>query len=130
MATELQGFDVSLKVNADFSAKQFFIVKMSTTARTVALGAAATDKLIGIMQDAPTASGKIGTVRVSGLSKISAGGTFAAGDALTSDAAGEAVKADPAAGVNNGQVGIALEAAVDGDIVTCLLQPGNIQTSD
>ena len=126
MATELPGLDLSMTVGSDLSAKQFYLVKLSA-ARTVALASAAADAVIGVLQDKPAASGRAALVRVHGLSKVVAGGTIAAGDRLTSDTAGKAIVQAASAGVNNGIVGIAVEAAVASDIFTAFINPHSYQ---
>lgn len=75
---------------------------------------ASTDNIIGVSDSVGSMENEISDVFVSGeLAEIEAGGTFAAGDALTSDTLGKAVKAS--AGDNIGA--IAETDAVAGDIV-------------
>lgn len=108
------------------------IVKFGADDAHVIQGAAATDALIGVV-DIPGAPGatsaaeeRVDVVR-GGEVDVEAGGTITAGALLTSDATGRAVAAAPAAGVNNRIIGIAMAAAVVGDIFPVLLQPGSMQ---
>lgn len=123
MGTELQALDISLKAAADLSALQFRIMKISA-ARTINKATAATDEMIGILQDKPAAAGRVGTVRVGGLSKLESGGTISAGAPVTSDANGKGVASAPSS-ANESIIGWAIEAAVSGDIFTVLLGPGH-----
>lgn len=127
MSTELQGMDVTFKAAADLSALQFRIMKLSAANKVNKATAAADKPLVGVLQDKPDAADKAATVRTSGISKLVAGGTIAAGDLLTSDANGDAVAAAPAVGVNNGIVGYAIDAAVDNDIFRAMIAPSVLQ---
>lgn len=71
---------------ADLSAKQFYAVKMTSTGIDVATAA---KTIVGVLQDKP-ASGKTGTIAVSGVTKaaISASQTISVGDLLEVDTGG------------------------------------------
>lgn len=118
-------FDDTKVASADLSTKQYYAVKLHTTEGQMALGAAVTDEVLGILQDKPK-SGEAGRVRVHGISKaISKGdGTaIAIGDHLNTDASGKLVKAHTADRPN---CAIALEAStVDGKVISVLLTPGS-----
>lgn len=89
------------------------IVKLASG--EIVVGAAATDDLIGVTLDAVSA-GNVGSVKLrsgAGTVKVIAGGTVAIGDRVTSDAAGAAVATTTA---GDEVVGVALEAAVSGDV--------------
>jgi len=95
---------------------KYRIVKFSADG-TVIQGVLATDALIGVVDipnNAPTGA-RVDVVR-DDITLVELGGTVVAGDLLTSDAVGRAVKAVPAAGANNRIVGIAETAGVLGDI--------------
>lgn len=104
------------------------IVKPGPGAGQVQPAAAATDKLLGVL-DIPgaVASGQRADVMLGGLADVEYGGTVAEGDPLTADALGRAVVAAPAAGSNVRIVGIATVAGVAGDIGSALLSPGLMQ---
>jgi hypothetical protein len=115
MAQYQEGNHVNFKAVSDLTAKQFYIVKASSTENEIALAAAATDKLIGVLTNKPL-SGETADVyarNAAGTGKVIAGGTVAINDYITSDANGKAV----ATTTSGDQIlGIALEAAVSGDI--------------
>ena len=103
------------------------IVKLGAADGQVLHGAAVGDALIGVAAELDAATGERVDVHLAGLVEIEAGGTIARGDPLTTGAAGVAVKAAPAAGVNNSVIGRTMVAGVTGDIITALLAPGQIQ---
>lgn len=107
----------------------FRIVKFDGTTKTAVLKAsAATDAPIGVAEGIDiAASGRVDVV-LSGLTKVVAGAAFNPGAYLASDASGRAVAAAPAAGTNNGIVGVAIEeATAAGDIVEILVAPQSRQ---
>jgi hypothetical protein len=102
------------------------ILKLGAADRGVTPAAAATDKLFGVAcHDAASAA----TVRVAlmGEAVLKAGGTIARGDLLTSNASGLAIAAAPATGINNRIVGVAIDAAVSGDLFSALLSQSEKQ---
>lgn len=129
------GQDFTLLANSDLSALQFTFVRLASTGYLVGCGAGL--RAVGVIQDANvgTASQPIGCeVRTAGTSKIKAGGTFVAGDLLTSDSAGLAVKYTGATvftgtpyTVSGSQVlGIALNAGASGQLTAMLFQPSGL----
>jgi len=106
------------------------IVKHGTADGQVLQGAAATDSLMGVSV-IPATQSVIADERIDvALDRfvpVEYGGTVAAGDPLTSDAAGKAVKAVPGAGTNNRIIGNADVAGVAGDIVDVFIRIGQIQ---
>lgn len=108
---------ISLEAGQDLSAKQFFFVSMSSDGQIDPTGDGAA--AIGVVQNDPNAAGKAATVCIGGVTKVSAGGTVAAGAAVASDAAGECVTAA------SGDVilGTCLKGGADGEIITILFQP-------
>lgn len=102
------------------------IVKYSGT--QVIQAAAATDLSVGVSRElGADASGDRIDIWHDGIALIEAGGNVAIGAQVTSDASGKAVTAAPAQGVNNRVIGIALSAAVSGDIFDVLIAPCLIQ---
>ena len=69
------------------------IVKPGTGDFVVVTAAAATDPSLGVLEAFPYAAGEPCTVCISGIVEVVYGGTVAAGDPLTSDASGRAIKA-------------------------------------
>lgn len=109
-------FDLSVPAGADLSAKQFYIVKRS--GGNLAVCSVAGERAFGILQDDPAASGRVGLVRLAGLSKVEYGGTISQDDLLVTDASGKAV----AVGATGGHViGVANVAGVTGDIGEVIL---------
>jgi hypothetical protein len=105
------------------------IVKFSDTTATnkVALAAAATDPLLGLSDAMGAAIGGMADIILGDEGEVVLGGTVAAGDKLTSDANGAAVKCVGAAGARREYVATALLPGVVGDIIPCLVERGVIQ---
>ncbi len=126
---------------SDLSAKQFYFVKLSSG--NLALCDTAGEQAIGVLQDAPSASGRSGSVAVLGRTKVIAGAAVSAGARVKTDTAGKAITATAAtvntsdtgassdAVVGSNALGVALTAAgADGDIIEILLVPmGAIPTT-
>lgn len=115
MAYEQRGMSVGQEVAAaDLSAKQFYLVAMSSTGWNVAGAGTYVD---GALQNKP-ASGAVCDVMVDGISKVVAGAAIAKGARIASTAAGKAVTAV----TNDYSFGVALQAALaDGDIISVLI---------
>lgn len=104
------------------------IVKIGSADQTVIVGAAATDRFVGVSaQSISAASGDRVDVVTSGTHEVKAGGTITRGAPITSDASGQGVVAAPAAGTNNGIVGWAIEAAASGDLFAVQIAPATYQ---
>lgn len=85
-----------------------------------------TDALMGTTDElGKQPNGRV-DVCMGGQPEVEAGGALAAGDPLTSDADGKAVRADA-----TGQrlIGFAMTSAVAGDIITYQFAPGTLATS-
>ncbi|MDH5298672.1 MAG: DUF2190 family protein [Desulfobulbaceae bacterium] len=120
--TLTENFDAEAAVNP------FRLVKPGTADGQVVHGAAATDAVFGVSDSlGAAAAGDRVDIHTAGVADVEYGGTVAAGDPLTADANGKAVKAAPAAGVNNRIAGFARVAGVAGDIGAVQLAPGQIQ---
>lgn len=76
---------------ADLTGKEGFLCKLNSSSQAV-LAAAGTDVVYGFIDEGAPA-GRAVTVQVRGLGNCIAGGNFAVGVSLTSDAAGKAVAA-------------------------------------
>ena len=91
MATEgLEQGLTTVAASADLSLHQFKLVTFDASAE-LALAGAGVD--CNVLVDKPNAVGVSGTILLSGIGKVIAGGAISAGDALASDAAGLAVLA-------------------------------------
>lgn len=84
----------SAKTAADLSAKQYYMAKLDSSGNLV-LAAAATDAIIGVIEDGGRLSGDNATVQMlngTGTFKVKVGASNIAKDAyITSDASGSAV---------------------------------------
>ena len=111
----------SFEAGGNVSAAQFKFVTLESDGQ-VDLANAAGENCIGVLLNNPDAAGKAATVAISGKVMITAGGTIAAGAAVATDAAGDAVTAT----TGNIVMGYALEAGVDGQVIAVeLIQGGN-----
>lgn len=125
MATEFTGLTRSYQANADLSAKQFFCMKLHTVAGQIAICAAATDNMLGLLQNKPAAAGRAAEIMTLGWSKadVAAATDIAINDLLGTDTNGRLVKRTPS---NNDIVSaIAEEAATSatGDVITVFVFP-------
>ena len=105
-------------LSGPYGSGQFLAVVVNATGRTVALAAAIGAQTYGILQNKP-GSGAAADVGFIGVTKAVAGGTFAAGAILMTNASGQLIAWT--AGSGYAQVGTALEAGVSGQIVTVML---------
>lgn len=104
------------------------IVKFGAADGSVLMGAAATDKIIGVSDmSADVPINDRCEVRLTGIAEIEFGGAVTRGDPITSDGTGRAVTAAPAAGVNNRIIGFAMVSGVLGDIGDVFLDLGLMQ---
>lgn len=119
MALELIDFAYSREANADLSTKQFFFVKIQTTGKIAVVATAGVDH-DGVLQDKPSADGRVGKVVKSGITKVVTGtGGSTRGSAASIDANGKAIVAD-----SPQSVGIFLDTVPAGAVATLLLDDG------
>lgn len=112
----------TFKAGADLSAKQYYIVKLDTVQNQVVLAAAATDKLLGVLLNAPVANQEARVHMNTGTVKVVAGAAITLGAYVTSDGSGKAVATTTD---KDKTIGIALQAAAaDGDIIEVAMLPG------
>lgn len=105
---KLPGFTAS----ADLSAKQFHFVKISG-AGTVTVCSGATDKPVGVLQNAPT-SGQAAEICWHGITKVSSDAALSRGDLIGTSADGQADAKTPGTDTTEyicGQVLVASGAA-------------------
>ncbi|MET3461281.1 capsid cement protein [Variovorax atrisoli] len=114
----------SKNYSAEGAIPAYRIFKFGAADGGILVGAAATDKLVGITGRiaAAVAGDRIDGVRL-GIAEVEYGGNVAAGDPLTSDATGRAVVAAPAAGSNVRLIGFAEVAGALGDIGSVFISP-------
>jgi hypothetical protein len=116
-----EGRDRSFKAGANLSAKQYYFVKLDSTQNQMVLAAAATDKILGVLQDAPTSGdyGRVTLLNGQGTTLVTAAAAISLGAFVTSDSAGKAVATTTA---GNLVCGVALEAATaDGNLIEIML---------
>lgn len=95
---------------------QYRFVKV-TDAQTAGLCVAG-DGAIGVVQNKPQVVGQAATVAIFGVSLVVAGEAIAAGDLITSDAAGKAA----VVGAGDATNGVAITAGSAGELVSVLLK--------
>lgn len=112
-------FAFTQKADADLSAKQYFLAKLTATGADVA---AANDVVAGVIVNKPKA-GDGASLQASGIAFVKAGAAITKGDYLKSDANGRAITSTgEAAGTLVQIFGIALEAATaQDDVIRVLL---------
>jgi Uncharacterized conserved protein (DUF2190) len=104
------------------------IVRYGATDTSVTLATAATDALLGVVNETPIALGeRVDVVRV-GIGWVECGAAVPRGSPITSDATGRAIVAAPAVGVNMRILGFADYTGVAaGDVIRIMIEPGVIQ---
>jgi len=110
-----------LLATSTFAAKQYYVVKVSSTAGYCKPASTANDEILGVIQNDAAAS-EVCDVAFLGIGKAAAETSVAYGDALTASATGR-VKTT----TTNGHklIGYAMEAsATAGDIIRVTLAPG------
>jgi len=110
---------LAMKAAADLSAAQFHLVRVSDNAGQVNIGSLAThSSLIGILWNAPNATGRGASVAYDGLAKVTLGAAVNSLTWFTTNGSGRAV----AAASGDMCAGRLLETGgADGEIVSCLL---------
>jgi hypothetical protein len=107
------------------------IVTFGVDAFHVVLPALATDPLIGVTDAvvpvAPLVASSAVDVVMDKITQVEFGGVVTAGDLLTADATGRAIKALPAVGANMRIIGMAVESGVLGDIGALIINQSQIQ---
>ena len=107
---------ISLAAGADLSSKQYTFVKLSGTG--VISAAAATDVVIGVLQNAPT-SGKTAEVAVDGITKLKASAAISVGALVGTTSTGLAVALTAGTDTTKYVFGQAITAAsAASDIIT------------
>lgn len=108
---------VTFEAGQDLSAKQFFFVSIASDGQVDPTGDGAA--AVGVLLNDPAAAGRAAEVCIGGLTRVEAGGTVAAGAAVASDAAGNAVTA----ATGDIILGTAVTGGADGEIITIVFQP-------
>jgi len=108
----------TFEAGGDLSAGQFKFVALASDGQIDIAGDGA--DAVGVLYNEPDAAGKAATVVVTGKVIVEAGASITTGDAIASNAAGEAITAATGDIVK----GYALEDAVDGQIFAIELVNG------
>ena len=113
----------TLTAAADLSSKQYHFVVLAS-ASTVHVAPAITNAPIGILQNAPE-SGQSAIVAVSGVSKVVADGTLAAGNFIGTSADAQADAISPGTDTTVYMMGQCLGAASAGETTEMILNVTN-----
>ena len=115
MSQSVRDFERSFTCGAtSLATKQFYIVKQHTDG-TMILAAAATDKIVGVLQNKPAVD-QAALVRFLGTTKVVAGGTISVGAWVTADSNGKAVATTTDKDVVLGKY-LGTASAASGDII-------------
>lgn len=122
MAYEIPLQTLSFTAGEDLSSSQFLLVTMESDGE-IDLADAETDIVLGVLQNKPEA-GQAAKVMISGVSKVEAGETLAAGNLIHPATDGQAAVFAAGTDTTKYSCGIVLEGAAAGELATVLL--GNI----
>lgn len=78
-----------LTATATLAAKQYYLVKASSTAGECKVGSANTDQIIGVVQNDP-AAGEAAAIGIGGVLKVAAEASVSIGDMVTCSSTGRA----------------------------------------
>jgi hypothetical protein len=115
-----EGRDRTFIAGADLSSSQYRFVKLDSVQNKVVAATAGTDKIIGVLQNAPVSGGeaRVTLLNATGTIPVIASTIIALGAYVTATTGGKAVTTTTAGNVVAGQ---ALEAAgADGDMIEIL----------
>ena len=114
--------DITIKAGGDLSTKQYYFVKLDSTQQVI-IAAAATDKVLGILQNKPE-SGEAARVRIFGRSKVIGDAALSIGDLIGTSADGQADAKTPGTDTTEYVKGIVTKAVSNaGEVAECLLVP-------
>ena len=120
MAEQQITWALTLEAAADWSAKQYHLVRQSAANICNQASDAGNSALAGVLLNKPNAAGRFASVGVQGISKVVAGAVITQGAILSTNGSGRAIT------VVSGAVafGRALTAAgADGDIISAAIFP-------
>lgn len=118
---------LSKAYTADTDIGPYLIIKTGSVDGTAALATNTADKLKGVSGSVFVAAGQIVDIIHEGTANVTAGGTIADGDWVTSNTLSQAITAAPAPAVNIQVVGKAMTSAVAGDVFPVLVNLGAVQ---
>lgn len=103
---------------ADLSSYQYYFVAQNTSGQA-ALATAQGQRVIGVLEDAPSAEGRNALIAYRGCAKVIAGGAVAINDPICCDSSGRAIKANDS---DEFVIGVAMsDASAAGEYVNVLL---------
>lgn len=108
---------ITLQANADLSSYQFYFAKANSSGKAVVCSTRG-ERALGVLGNDPAAANRSAEIVWHGACPVEAGGTFAAGDPITTNSSGKAIKADRAGDV---VIGTAKEAGASGSRATVLV---------
>ena len=125
MTTQNASFpDSPFEASGDLSGAQYRIVAKNSSARQVFRANSDDDVIVGVLQNKPKAEGRAATVRIGGTAKVVAGAAVAAGDRVTTDSQGRAIKSTYSNADLVSQLGVAITAATAaGQLIEVLVNP-------
>lgn len=103
-----------------------FLIVKAAAGGAAAVAAAATDPLLGAAGSMGVPAGGMLDVDMAGVSEVRLGGNVVAGDPLTADAAGKAIKALPVANAIVRIIGFAMSDGAADDIIPYHIAPGTL----
>ena len=104
----------TLEAGEDLSGQQYKFVTLETDGQIDAADAIGED-CYGVLINTPSLVGEAATVVIRGVVMMEAGGTVAIGDKICTNAAGEAIDVNDSTSATTRHMGIALDAAADGE---------------
>lgn len=107
-----EGKLLTFEAAGDLSAKQYLIVKPGSGENDIAVASAASDELLGVLQNDPVQYQEA-AVMIDGTTKVIAGGSISKGAMITTDSNGKAIATTTA---GNKVIGIAIEDADANDV--------------
>lgn len=117
----------SINYVAEAAIPAYTLVKFGANDGGVLVASASTDLIIGGIGRVPAALGDRIDITRDDMIEVQLGATVTRGQKITADAAGKAIVAAPAAGVNAQVAGIAETSGVAGDIIWVYLYPSVMQ---
>lgn len=120
MAIKEGQISVTRQAGSDLSDKQFHFVSIAADGQVDVTGAG--ELAHGVLLNDPAAAGRAAEVAVGGDTRVTAGGTVAAGVSVASDENGNAV----AATSGDERLGIAVTGGAAGEIITITYMPHGV----